>query len=76
MPGADDDRPLVGKVPGLTGLYVAAGHYCWGILQECGELDTILRTPSTVFLLTNSVSGHSYSYSSDLDPHFSKISVC
>ena len=40
MPGADDDRPLVGKVPGLTGLYVAAGHYCWGILQEYGGSQT------------------------------------
>ena len=31
-----DDRdgdPCIGAVPGVSGLYMAAGHSCWGILQ-------------------------------------------
>jgi len=59
MPGADDDRPLVGKVPGLTGLYVAAGHYCWGILQG----------PSTGEALAQLIiSGHTPDSIRNLDP--------
>jgi D-hydroxyproline dehydrogenase subunit beta len=30
-PQTDDGRPLVGPVPGIDGLYVAAGHGPWGI---------------------------------------------
>jgi glycine/D-amino acid oxidase-like deaminating enzyme len=28
-----DGLPLLGKVPGITGAYVATGHSCWGILN-------------------------------------------
>ena len=28
-----DGDPCIGAVPGVTGLYMAAGHSCWGILQ-------------------------------------------
>ncbi len=34
LPTSPDNAPLVGKVPGgVQGLYVAAGHGCWGILN-------------------------------------------
>jgi glycine/D-amino acid oxidase-like deaminating enzyme len=28
-----DGLPIIGKVPGINGLYMAAGHSCWGILN-------------------------------------------
>jgi glycine/D-amino acid oxidase-like deaminating enzyme len=33
LPTSPDNTPLVGAVPGVPGLYVAAGHGCWGILM-------------------------------------------
>ena len=30
-PLSDDERPLVGPIPGVGGLYIAAGHGPWGI---------------------------------------------
>jgi glycine/D-amino acid oxidase-like deaminating enzyme len=32
-PVADDGLPLIGRIPGLTGGYVATGHGPWGILN-------------------------------------------
>ena len=28
-----DGDPCIGAVPGIAGLFMAAGHSCWGILQ-------------------------------------------
>lgn len=34
LPNPRDGRgPLLGRLPGVRGAYVAAGHSCWGILQ-------------------------------------------
>mgnify|MGYP000367856182 FL=1 len=33
LPCSEDGLPLIGKVPGFEGLYVATGHSCWGILN-------------------------------------------
>ena len=30
LPCTDDGLPLIGRVPGLEGAYVATGHSCWG----------------------------------------------
>lgn len=44
LPVSSSSRPVVSAVPGVAGLYVAAGHSCWGILQgpvsgkACAEL--------------------------------------
>lgn len=32
-PVCDDGLPMIGKVPGVGGAYVATGHNCWGILN-------------------------------------------
>ena len=32
-PGTRDGLPLIGRVPGVEGLYVATGHSVWGILN-------------------------------------------
>src|SRR5207237_8632242 len=32
-PVADDGLPLIGRVPGVAGAYVATGHGPWGILN-------------------------------------------
>ena len=32
-PITPDGLPLLGRVPGVTGAYVATGHSCWGILN-------------------------------------------
>ena len=32
-PITEDGLPLLGKVPGVTGAYIATGHSCWGILN-------------------------------------------
>lgn len=32
-PICEDGLPLLGKVPGVTGAYIATGHNCWGILN-------------------------------------------
>ena len=31
-PCPPDAMPIMGEVPGAEGLYIAAGHNCWGIL--------------------------------------------
>lgn len=36
MPISDDDKPLIGKVPWLDGVYLATGHSVWGILNSSG----------------------------------------
>lgn len=33
LPIATDDIPMIGPVPGARGVFVAAGHSCWGILN-------------------------------------------
>lgn len=33
LPHSEDGTPIIGKVPIMNGLYMAAGHSCWGILQ-------------------------------------------
>ena len=33
LPHSEDGTPIIGKVPMMNGLYMAAGHSCWGILQ-------------------------------------------
>ena len=32
-PVTDDGLPLIGRVPGVTGAYVATGHGPWGMLN-------------------------------------------
>ena len=32
-PIAEDGLPLIGRVPGIAGAYVATGHSVWGILN-------------------------------------------
>ena len=32
-PITEDGLPLLGRVPGVTGAYIATGHSCWGILN-------------------------------------------
>ncbi|MEO7333711.1 MAG: FAD-binding oxidoreductase, partial [Gemmatimonadales bacterium] len=36
-PVAADDRPLIGAVPGISGLFVCAGHGPWGISTGPGS---------------------------------------
>ncbi|CAG8515880.1 11850_t:CDS:2 [Ambispora gerdemannii] len=36
MPIPEDNRPLIGKVPWLEGIYIASGHSVWGILNSTG----------------------------------------
>ncbi|CAJ0834549.1 18004_t:CDS:2, partial [Entrophospora sp. SA101] len=36
MPITDDDKPLIGKIPWLDGVYIATGHSVWGILNSSG----------------------------------------
>ncbi|CAG8772132.1 3424_t:CDS:1, partial [Acaulospora colombiana] len=36
MPISEDDKPLIGKVPWLDGVYLATGHSVWGILNSAG----------------------------------------
>lgn len=33
LPTSSTGRPVISQVPGISGLYVNAGHSCWGILQ-------------------------------------------
>jgi len=33
LPYSEDGSPIIGEVPTVSGLYMAAGHSCWGILQ-------------------------------------------
>lgn len=33
LPCTDDDLPVIGELPGVSGCYVATGHSCWGILN-------------------------------------------
>mmetsp|Transcript_28655 Transcript_28655/g.70940 ORF Transcript_28655/g.70940 Transcript_28655/m.70940 type:complete len:393 (-) Transcript_28655:2377-3555(-) len=34
LPVTPDGVPIIGKVPGVAGAYVASGHSCWGILNS------------------------------------------
>ena len=34
LPLTHDGLPVIGSVPGVAGLFVAAGHGCWGILNS------------------------------------------
>ena len=36
LPCPPDNLPAIGKVPGVTGAYIATGHTCWGILNSSG----------------------------------------
>ena len=36
LPISGDGSPAIGKVPGIQGAYIAAGHGCWGILNGPG----------------------------------------
>ncbi|HWP62105.1 MAG TPA: FAD-dependent oxidoreductase [Candidatus Binatia bacterium] len=51
-PVSADGRPLLGPVPGLEGLFVAAGHGPWGISTGPGSArlvaDAILGRPSSI----------------------------
>jgi len=40
-PGATDGRPLIGRVPGIEGLFVCAGHGPWGISTGPGSADLV-----------------------------------
>eukprot|EP00878_Enallax_costatus_P027212 GHUV01029275.1.p1 GENE.GHUV01029275.1~~GHUV01029275.1.p1 ORF type:complete len:415 (+),score=118.30 GHUV01029275.1:255-1499(+) len=33
LPLSEDGLPVIGKLPGVEGAYVATGHSCWGILN-------------------------------------------
>jgi len=33
LPHSEDGTPIIGQVPNRSGLFMAAGHSCWGILQ-------------------------------------------
>eukprot|EP00877_Chromochloris_zofingiensis_P003318 jgi/Chrzof1/12988/Cz07g15130.t1 len=33
LPLSSDGLPVIGRVPGIAGAYVATGHSCWGILN-------------------------------------------
>lgn len=33
LPTTPDGLPLIGEVPGLSGVFLATGHSCWGILN-------------------------------------------
>ena len=36
LPNPPDGLPIIGKVPGTNGAYIATGHTCWGILNSPG----------------------------------------
>ena len=33
LPGSPDNLPIIGKVPGSQNVYIATGHFDWGILN-------------------------------------------
>lgn len=51
-PASHDGRPLLGSVPGMDGLFVAAGHGPWGISTGPGSArlvtDAILGRPTAI----------------------------
>ncbi len=57
-PLSQDERPLVGPVPGVEGLYVAAGHGPWGISTG----------PAAATLLTDLIDGRRDAPPPALDP--------
>ena len=57
-PLSQDERPLVGAVPGVDGLYVAAGHGPWGISTG----------PAAATLLTDLIDGRRSAPPPALDP--------
>eukprot|EP00890_Picochlorum_soloecismus_P000663 jgi/Picsp_1/1598/NSC_05076-R1_fad-dependent oxidoreductase-like protein len=48
LPCSSSSKPVIGKLPGVDGAFVAAGHSCWGILlgpaTGLGLLDMILES--------------------------------
>jgi glycine oxidase len=42
-PGTPDDRPLVGRIPGVEGAWIASGHYRHGILLAAITADRLAR---------------------------------
>lgn len=36
MPTSVDELPMIGRLPNITNVYIAAGHSCWGILNGPG----------------------------------------
>lgn len=56
LPSSPDRAPVIGKMPGLSNLFMATGHSCWGILLAPGTglaiaemiADHISATHSTV----------------------------
>ena len=36
LPNPPDGLPVIGKVPGTEGAFIATGHTCWGILNSPG----------------------------------------
>ena len=34
LPSTNDGLPVIGKLPGVKGAYIATGHSCWGILNS------------------------------------------
>jgi len=33
LPSTPDGLPFIGRIPNVDGVYIAAGHSCWGILE-------------------------------------------
>jgi D-amino-acid dehydrogenase len=57
-PQSADGRPLVGRVPGIDGLWIAAGHGPWGISTG----------PASGRLIADLVSGRASAPPPALDP--------
>lgn len=36
LPCTPDGLPLIGRLAGVDGLYIGAGHSCWGVLEAPG----------------------------------------
>ncbi len=57
-PQSVDGRPLIGPVPGVTGLFVCAGHGPWGISTG----------PASAWLVTDAILGRDPFIPPELDP--------
>jgi glycine/D-amino acid oxidase-like deaminating enzyme len=57
-PMSADGRPLIGAVPGVTGLFVCAGHGPWGISTG----------PASAWLVTDAILGRDPFIPPELDP--------
>lgn len=40
-PGSSDDTPIVGAVPGYDNLWVATGHFTWGVQLAIGTIELL-----------------------------------